>query len=71
MAQKIRADHPKRLLGDVPGKPRQRRGKRQRVYGDAGVVSDAATLKTVGSEVVRIASAPLGLGVRPPGNLAR
>lgn len=70
MAQKIRADHPKGVLGDVPGQPRQRRGKRQRVYRDASVVGDAATLETVGREVVRIASAPRGLGVRPPGDLA-
>ena len=71
MAQKIRADHPERLLCDVPGKPRQRRGKRQRVYGDTGFMGDAATLKTVGSEVIRIASAPRRLGLRPPGHLAR
>ena len=71
MAQKIRADHPEGVLCDVPRQSRQRRGKRQRIYGDAGFVGDPATLKTVGGEIVRIASAPLGLGARPPGHLAR
>jgi hypothetical protein len=71
VAQKIRADHPEGVLRDVPRQSRQRRGKRQRVYGDAGFVDDTATLKTVGGEIVRIASAPLGLGLRPPGHLAR
>ena len=44
---------------------------RQQAQPPAG---DPATLKTVGGEggeIVRIASAPLGLGVRPPGHLAR
>ena len=71
MAQKIRADPPEGVLCDVPRQSRQRRGKRQRVYRNAGFVGDAATLKTVGGEIVRIASAPLGLGLRPPGHLAR
>lgn len=71
VAQKIRADHSEGLLRDVPRQSRQRRGKRQRIYGDAGFVGDPATLKTVGGEIVRIAAAPLGLGVRPPGHLAR
>lgn len=42
-----------------------------RIYGDTGFVSDAATLKTVSSEVVRIASAPRGLGARNTNAAAR
>ena len=70
VAQKIRADDPKRLLRDVPGKIRERRGQREGIYGDPSLVGDTPPLQTVGRKVVTIPPAPRGLRSPAPRRLA-
>jgi len=70
VAQKIRADDPKRVLRDVPGKRGERRRQGERGRRATRVGRQAAALKTVRREVVRIAPTPRRLRLRSPRCLA-
>ena len=70
VAEKIAAWHAKFLLGEVPRKTRERRGKGERIDGVPRVLSYLPALHTVRREVVRIAPAPRGLRPHAPRRLA-
>jgi hypothetical protein len=70
VAQKVAAHHAEFLLGEVPRKTRERRGKGERIDGEPRVGSDRPALHTVRREVVRIAAAPRSLRPYAPRRLA-
>jgi len=71
VTQKVRPRRAELVLSDVPGKPRKRRRKLQRLEARPGPLAHTPQLKPTRSEVVRITSPPGRLRPRSPLRLAR